>query len=522
MTRPQYPTRVPKLCGADIELGNFIVGANYPNGSAAVASRTLLAELRASEHCAFADARVSTSGNGYNPQDWGRSFLKGAQCCYLDLDHVECCVQEALSAWDHVACWHAMLRIMRDVLRTANARRHDGSRLELLANNSDGRDHAYGSHTNFLLTRTAWNNLFDRKMHHLLWLAAFQTSSIVYTGAGKVGSENGAPPVAFQLAQRADFFETLVGEQTTHRRPIVNSRDEALCGTAARAEAALARLHCIFFDNTLCHGSTLLKIGTMQIVLAMLEAEQINPELLLDDPVAAVGAWSHDPSLQRRARMADGTQLSAVELQLRFLEDAERFVAAGGCRDIVPRAAEILALWQDTLAKLRANELTSLAGRLDWVLRFTTIQRALLQRPALTWHSPQIKHLDFLYSSLADDGLYWQYEDAGIIEPVVSPERIARFVDDAPDDTRAWTRAKLLQTAPALIDGVGWDVVRVRLNGTRGWPVYRSVHLANPLAFTRAQTEAAFEQATSLDELLDLLDAAQAEIDTTPTLYGWH
>jgi proteasome accessory factor A len=260
----------------------------------------------------------------------------------------------------------------------------------------------------------------------------------------------------------------------------------------------------------------------MQIILAMLEAEQINPELLLDDPVAAVGAWSHDPSLQRRARMADGSQLSAVELQFRFLEDAERFVAAGGCRGIVPRAAEILVLWEDTLAKLRANELSELAGRLDWVLKFTTVQRALLQRPELTWHSPQIKHLDFLYSSLADDGLYWQYEDAGIVEQVVSPEQIAHFVDNAPEDTRAWTRAKLLQTAPALIDGVGWDVVRVRLNGTRGWPVYRSVHLANPLAFTRTQTEAAFVQATSLDELLDRLDAAQAEVDTAPTLYGWH
>src|SRR5207245_816604 len=105
-----------------------------------------------------------------------------------------------------------------------------GQRIHVLVNNSDGRGNAYGSHLNFLVTRRAWDNIFERKLHHMLYLASFQVSSIVYTGQGKVGSENGMPAVAFQLSQRADFFETLTGMQTTHERPIVNSRDEALCG----------------------------------------------------------------------------------------------------------------------------------------------------------------------------------------------------------------------------------------------------------------------------------------------------
>jgi Pup amidohydrolase len=526
--------QVPKLCGADIELGNFILGDGYPQGSAAVASRTLLAELRASEHCGYADGprryasayhmpdTYSQYGSGNNPQDWGRSHLKNGGCCYIDLDHLELCVPECLSAWDHAACWHALLRIVRGVLHDANARRDDGSHIEVLANNSDGRGHSYGSHLNFLVTRTAWDNLFARKMHQLLWLAAFQTSSIVYTGAGKVGSEHDTPAVPFQLAQRADFFETLVGEQTTYRRPIVNSRDEPLCGTGPQAEPGLARLHCIFFDNTLCHGSSVLKIGTMQIVLAMLEAEHINPRLMLDDPVAAVGQWSRDPTLRTRARLASGEQYTAVELQLQFFSDAQRFVATGGCKGIVPRAEEILDLWGDTLHKLQANDLTALAGRLDWVLKFTTLQRALLRRSTLTWNAPQIKHLDFLYSSLAEDGLYWHYDRAGVIERLVSSERIEHFTTAGPDDTRAWTRAKLMQTAPDAIDAVSWDLVRVRANGGHGWPVYRTIHLGNPLAFTRAQTESAFERATSLDDLLDRLAASQPEIETAPTLYGWH
>ena len=79
----------------------------------------------------------------------------------------------------------------------------------------------------------------------------------MFTGQGKVGSENGRPATPYQLSQRADFVETLMGKQTTHRRPIVNSRDEALCGatshfvSGASQDLGLARLHCIFFDNTL-------------------------------------------------------------------------------------------------------------------------------------------------------------------------------------------------------------------------------------------------------------------------------
>src|SRR4026208_2376933 len=140
----------------------------------------------------------------------------------------------------------------------------------------------------------------------MLRLAAFRAAGIVFTGQGKVGSENGTPDVPFQLSARADFFGRLVGAQTTHNRPIVNSRDEPLCGTAE-----MARLHVIFFDNTLCHVASLLKVGVMQIVLAMIEAERIKPGLALEDPLDALLRWSHDPTLHARARLTSGRQITA-------------------------------------------------------------------------------------------------------------------------------------------------------------------------------------------------------------------
>lgn len=536
--------RLPKLCGADIELGNFVLGLQSKRGTGYEASRLLLGEIdglprverfrgepcdcpacrRARESSelgqSFGAASRSSRENGggqevVNPQDWGRKYLaSNGGCVYIDLDHLELCLPEVLSAYDHVACWHAMLRIARGALESANEKLPRGKKIQVLVNNSDGQGNSYGSHLDFLISRRAWDNIFRRKIHYMLYLAAFQASSIVYTGQGKIGSENGAPETPFQLSGRADFFERLVGAQTTHNRPIVNSRDEPLCGSRAsrddEAAEGMARLHVIFFDNTLCHVASLLKVGVMQIVLSMIEAEQVNIELLLDDPVDAVMRWSHDPTLRARAMMTTGEELTAVELQLRFLQEAKQFVADGGCDGVVPRAGEILALWEDTLVKLQAGDFESLAPRLDWVLKLSVLQQVLDQNPKLTWASPEIKHLDHLYSSLdPSEGLYWAYERGGLVERVASDEQIERFTVSPPEDTRAWTRAMLLRWAgPDSVDDVDWDSIRFKTGYERYRTIYRRLELASPLAFTKAASERAFEDATSLDELLDSLGAA--------------
>ena len=507
---------LPKLCGADIELGNFVHGARQDDVSAVEASRAVLREIdglpRRSAHAALA----YSNGTGYDPQDWGRKYLPTAgNCIYIDLDHVEACLPEVVSAYDHVAAWHATLRIVRAAQARANAKRRADRRIQVLVNNSDGRSNSYGSHLNFLITRAAWDNIFNRKLQYQLFLAAFQASSIVVSGQGKVGSENGAAPAAYQIAQRADFFETVCGLQTTYHRPLVNSRDEPLCGPMPRRPARAdepARLHCIFFDNTLCHVASLLKVGLMQIVLAMIEAEQIETRLLLEDPVAAVHRWSHDPTLRTSMPLVSGETITAVGLQMLFLDAAKKFVAAGGCDAIVPRAEEIVQLWEDTLLKLERRDFTALAGRLDWVLKFQILRRAMKHQSDLGWDSPEIKMLDHLYSSLDPaDGLYWAYESAGAVERVVSDDRIAYFESNPPEDTRAWTRAMLLRAVdPDDVDTVDWDGIVLKSGYVGYQRTYRRVDLADPLAFTKAEQGHLFQGSRTVDEILDHLGATPA------------
>ena len=514
--------QVPKLCGADVELGNFILGREASGSTGAAASRALLRKIEGISAGARTwgygwgsgwypgGAAAGGSGYWYDAQDWGRKYLpSNGGCVYIDLDHIEMCIPEVLSCWDHVAASHAMLRIIRKAQTLANQELPEGQTIQVLVNNSDGLSHSYGSHLNFLVTRETWDNLFVRKLHQLLFLASYQVSSIVFTGQGKVGSENGRPATPYQLSQRADFVEMLIGSHTTYSRPIVNSRDESLCGTSSRRACKtsrgrrLARLHCIFFDNTLCHVASLLKVGVTQIILTMIEAGVTNLDLLLDDPVGTVTRWSHGADLHTRSRLTSGKEVTAVELQLRFLEEATKFAQSGGL-DMVPRSDEVLALWEDTLLKLQAGDLDSLVGRLDWVLKRHVIEHSLRQRNDLDWESPEIKFLDLLYGNLdPSEGLYWAYEDSGLVERVVSEAEIQRFVDEPPDETRAWTRAMLLRALDAgQVSSIDWDQVKVRLDPDCGWASDVEVRLDDPLGFTRAETGEIFRRARSLEEIL--------------------
>lgn len=509
----------PKLCGGDLELGNFISGLHRTHGTGCEASRALLREFDG----------VSGSASGgmvkWTTQDWGRKFLQNGGCAYIDLNHLEICLPEVTSAFDHVAYTHALYRLAQQAADKVNARLAEGQHLHVLANNSDGKDHSYGSHLNVLLHRNAWEDIFCRRLVHQGFLAAFQVSSLVFTGQGKVGAENGAPAINFQLSQRADFMEMICAHQTTYRRPIINSRDESLCGESRVAvsdpvTAEMARLHVIFYDQNLCQVAGLLKVGVLQIILAMMEARCVDPGLLLDDPVAAAIGWSHDPSLRRRLSLASGVDVTAVELQLRFCEQARDFVESGRCEGIVPDADFILELWSDTLEKLHRGNLAALAGRLDWVLKLSMLQQAMQSRGVHDWASPMVRHLDQVYSSLdPQQGPFWAFEKSGRVERLIHEERLLRCLTHPPEDTRAWTRTKLigLGNDSVRVDGVDWDWVRFSLRGAHRFaPVERyTVHLANPLGWNRKEAQTGFDRVHDVRATLQSLGAVK-----TPSGYA--
>jgi proteasome accessory factor A len=200
-------------------------------------------------------------------------------------------------------------------------------------------------------------------------------------------------------------------------------------------------------------------------------------------------------------------------------------VDAGRADGFVPRAREIVALWEDTLLKLEKRDFEALASRLDWVLKFNILQRAMNRYPELTQNAAQMKYLDLIYSSLdPEEGLYWSYERSGAVERVVSDQEIDRFVLEPPEDTRAWLRASVLRRTEAELGGevygLDWDSIRLRSleNGERSWTTYtyHTIGMPNPLRFTREECEAVLENAPSLLEALERLGLQETDRSGRP------
>jgi len=487
---------IPKLIGGDTEFSNFLSGAGSHGDTGPVAARLLLAQIDGYPRTARLMAMPSISGT-----DLGRRFLTNGKSAYIDCEKLECPLAEVLSAREWVAGWEAMLHIVRAAQRSVNQGLPPGCQVHVHANNSDG-EHSWGAHINVLCTRREFDHIvYLTQPAHMLYLASFMASAIVVCGQGQVGANCGGLPVPYQLSQRAEHFSRLIGLSTMSPfRSFVNTRDES------HALPGQARLHVIAYDSNRQQMSTYLKVGTLQIVVAMMESGHIDAAPLLEDPLAAVVAYSRDPLLETRARTLQGQLLTALELQFLFAEAATRFVETGACEGIVPEAELIVSRWREVLLALRDKD--PAGDRLDWPLKLSIIQRAMRQNPALTWESPEVRQLDHMYSSLDDrDSLYQAMERAGCVETVVDAAETRRAMEDPPDSTRAYTRGKLLSlAAPDEVVSVDWGWLRFRIKGRSYWPTYRSVFLSDPLGFTRADTGTIFDTAATLEEALDAFD----------------
>ena len=529
------PNCVPKLIGGDVELGNFIVGNREASGKTDYkASRLLLGKIDGLPRRLVPTPGywgngldVSTGwqnygsdyggGYGLHSQDWGRKYLDtNGGCIYIDLNHLELATPEVLSARDYQAVWTAMLRIARAAQVAANEELAPDGRIVVLANNSDRQNNSYGGHQSFLMSRSAWDDMMRQRMvPSLFCLMAHQVSSIVYTGQGKCGSENGRPNVAFQISQRADFIETLLSENTTVNRPLVNTRDEPLCGQKTWYGGTplpgdrYARLHVIFYDTNLAPVATYLKVGVMQLILTMIEAGCIDHNLVLENPLDALHLWSRDPDLNVRMALLSGQKLTAVELQLKFLEQAKVFETQGRFAGVVADAQEILTLWEDTLLKLHSRAFVSLRSRIDWIMKRALCEQALDEHPDWSWRSPELTHLDQIYASIdPSDGLFLSLDAAGLFEPVATEAEIAHFVSEPPVSTRAWTRAMLLRAAgPDRVAHVDWD--KIELKSTSGGYLGRTqIRLPDPIGATRLDSEPIFSEADDFSSLLEGLRRA--------------
>src|SRR3984893_10112644 len=283
---------------------------------------------------------------------------------YVDHAHPEYSTPECADALELVCADKAGERILARSMQAARRLLGAGQEIVVYKNNTDGKGNSYGTHENYLVDRSVPFATLVRQL--LPWFVTRQ----VFTGAGKVGGENGTGHTGYQLSQRADFFEEEVGLETTLKRPIVNTRDEPHCDAQK-----YRRLHVIVGDANLCEVATFLKVGATAIVLSMIEddwfAKAADRDLTLALPVQAMRRVSYDLGLTRPIELADGRLMTALELQWEHLDLARKYAEDRGLESVggeeIGRA--ILRRWERVLSGLESDPM-SLADQVDWVAKY--------------------------------------------------------------------------------------------------------------------------------------------------------
>ena len=280
---------------------------------------------------------------------WGRSsnvFLANGARLYLDVgSHPEYATPECDSIYDLVVHDKAGERILEQLLASAEQRlREEGIRgvIYLFKNNTDSAGNSYGCHENYLTSRR------DDFSYYAEVLIPFLVSRQIYAGAGKVLQT--ARGAIYCVSQRAEHIWEGVSSATTRSRPIINTRDEP----HADAER-YRRLHVIVGDSNMSEYTTFLKVGVCSILLRMLEDPSVVlRDMTLENPIRAIREISHDMTCRRKVRLANGREVSALDIQSEYLQRALRYAETKGLTEL---ETEALEMWEHCLTAIESDPL---------------------------------------------------------------------------------------------------------------------------------------------------------------------
>ena len=495
---------VPKIVGIETEYGVALRGAPEPNP--VVASSLLIngyVEQRRigwdfEDESPGRDARGFARDGAQPPEietHLVNAVLTNGARYYVDHAHPEYSTPECADPLEATLFDKAGERILARSMEAARRLLPAGQEIVVYKNNSDGKGNSYGCHENYLVDR---NVPFAALVRNLIpWFVTRQ----VFTGAGKIGSENGADACDYQISQRSDFFEEEVGLETTLKRPIVNTRDEPHADPQK-----YRRLHVIVGDANLCEVATFLKIGTTAIVLAMIEDGFIDKDLSISSPVAAIRAVSHDPTLQATVDCASLGRCTSIELQWEFLRLARKYADETGLECCGPEAIGTLVLdrWESVLGALESDPIVARRpARLGHEARAAARVRRSRRRSSGTTRSWSCSSVQY-HDVRPGRSLYEKLVRGGRIERLLDEDDVLAAMADPPESTRAYFRGTCLARWADSVVAANWDSLVLDV----GIDPLRRIPMMEPTRGSKEHVAELFDQVSTPRQLVERLTAS--------------
>jgi proteasome accessory factor A len=412
---------------------------------------------------------------------WGRSsnvFLSNGSRLYLDVgSHPEYATPECDHVRQLVVHDKAGERIIEGLVADAQDRlAEEGIEGEIYVfkNNTDSAGNSYGCHENFLVGRAGeFQQLSDV-------LIPFLVSRQITCGAGKVvTTSKGA---TYCVSQRADHIWEGVSSATTRSRPIINTRDEP----HADAER-YRRLHVIVGDSNMSETTTMLKVGSADLVLRMIEAGMVVRDLTLENPIRAIREMSHDMTGRKTVRLSNGRELSALQIQSEYLERAQTFADREGLED--PIHKQVLDLWERTLRAVDTGDLGLVDTEIDWVIKHKLIS-GYMAKHNLPMEHPRIAQLDLAYHDVnRERGVFYVLQKHGRAARITTDPEVFEAKTVPPQTTRAKLRGDFIKAAQEHRRDFTVDWVHLKLNDQ----AQRTVLCKDPFAAVDARVDRLIE-----------------------------
>ncbi|MFC5370158.1 Pup--protein ligase [Arcanobacterium bovis] len=366
------------------------------------------------------------------------TFLANGARLYLDVGaHPEYASAECDSVHDIVCndrAGDAIFSTMVDVLNEELIQKSIPGKVHLFKNNVDTQGNSFGCHENYLVRR---RRDYRARIESLV---PFFVSRQILVGAGFIAKDDAG--VRYEISQRAHHMWDAVSSASTRARPMINTRDEP------HGDAELyRRMHVIVGDSNISDSTSALKIGMTEAVLNCLEDGVRFRQCELADPMLAIREISQDTSGKALVEQANGTRITALEIQVAIYEQVmAHYESAGWLSTLDPTREYVFDLWKRALEGIERGNTDSLATEIDWIAKKRLLKR-YQERLGVGLDDPRIARLDLAWHDITRSGLRASLEASGGLKKLVTEDEVTTAMAIPPQTTRAKLRGDFVAAA---------------------------------------------------------------------------
>lgn len=319
----------------------------------------------------------------------------------------------------------------------------------------DDDRNTWGYHMNFSVQAKHFENERYRQ-----FLAGHMATMAVMVGAGtEVFTETGYEIRPWQKLAGAGTGSTseVFGSGNTREKALVSTKSES-----HNLDNEMARQHLTAADPNLTARMTLLKLGSTSLVMRLYETGMYDlGAVRLQSPLQAAQVVARDASLKDTFRLANDRQVTAVNVQESYLEQAESMAERYG----VPRdERQTLAIWREVV-DLLGTDRERAAEQVEW-LGMASLLGVEIERRGLRQHADIAKLVRAVrngWSHMDPDkniGRRWMSQYG---HEILDEDLVDRFIESAPPGTRATKRGRFIkrhskqaQQLPKTSSSISW------------------------------------------------------------------